>query len=465
REEFFDIPVDDSILSEIKKSSHLLVTSIKDKKNDSKKLKAIFKKEKNRDKAIFTAYKEEYTQTQIAKLLGLTQASISKIVKKMSYSYNPTPLKDFLGNKPLYYDVIDYGRMPRVYDAVKSYFKIPQIIHIVGTNAKGSTGRYLAHALHVKNLHVGHYTSPHILNFNERIWINGCDVDDEVLEKNHEKLFLILGQSHADELSYFEYTTLLAMLCFEECEYLVLEAGLGGEYDATNVFDKVLSIFTPIDSDHQAFLGNDIKSVATTKMNSMDKRALIAKQEHDEVYTIFEDIANEKKAETFYVSDLLDDNDLEIVSNFPELPQYMQENMLSVMSALKLLHVSYETESFKNATLFGRLSKIAENITLDVGHNVLAAKAIAKHFEGKKIHLIYNSYADKDYREIVKILKPIIECVEIIEIVSIRAEDVKALERVLDEESIAHQKFLTCKDDRNYLVFGSFSVAETFLTL
>lgn len=378
---------------------------------------------------------------------------------------NPPLLKDFLEKKPLYYDVIDYGRMPRIYNAVKRRFKLPKVIHIVGTNGKGSTGRYLANALHVKGLKVGHYTSPHILRFNERIWIDGSDVEDEILEKNHTKLFVLLGKSYADELSYFEYTTLLAMLCFKGCEYVVLEAGLGGEYDATNVFDKVLSIFTPIDKDHQAFLGNSIASIATTKMNSMQSRALIAKQEHDEVYKIFERIAKEKKAETFRVSDLIDDSDLEIISHFPELPKYMQENMLNAMCALKLLDIHYNEKSFHNATLFGRLTKIAPNITLDVGHNTLAAKAIAKHFQGKKLHLIYNSYADKDYRAILKILKPIIECVEIISIESIRGEDVKKLEKVLDEEAISHQKFLICKDDIDYLVFGSFSVAEAFLKL
>ncbi len=387
----------------------------------------------------------------------------------MSYSYNPTPLttplNKFLEGKPLYYDVIDYGRMPRVYDAVKSRFTVAKIIHIVGTNAKGSTGRYLANALHAKGIAVGHYTSPHILKFNERIWMDGGDIDDEVLEKNHAKLFALLGKSYADELSYFEYTTFLAMLCFEECEYVVLEAGLGGEYDATNVFDKVLSIFTPIDVDHQAFLGDTIESIAMTKMNSMQNRALIARQEHLEAYDVFERVANKKKTEIFRVDELVDANDLAIVASFASLPAYMQDNMLSAISALKLLRISYDRSSFQGATLFGRLTKIAPNITLDVGHNVLAAKAIVKHFEGKKVHLIYNSYADKDYREILRVLKPIIECVEVIGIDSIRGEDIKKLESVLDEEVIKYQRLLTCKDDTDYLVFGSFSVAEAFLKM
>ncbi|MEA1918455.1 MAG: bifunctional folylpolyglutamate synthase/dihydrofolate synthase [Campylobacterota bacterium] len=372
-------------------------------------------------------------------------------------------LAEFLELKPLYYETIDYERMPRIYHTVKFHFRLPKIIHIVGTNGKGSTGRYLANALHVKGYKVGHYTSPHILKFNERIWIDSQDVDDALLEKKHELLLKLLGQSHADDLSYFEYTTLLGMLCFEECDYVVLEAGLGGEYDATNVFDKVLSIFTPIDIDHQAFLGSDIKSIATTKIRSLQKQALIAKQHHHEVYEVFETIATEKKAKTYRVEELLEAEDFDLLRD--DMPHYMQENMMSAIAALKLLHVSYDEASFKSGALFGRVSKIAENITLDVGHNVLAARAIAKHFKGKKLHLIYNSYADKDYREILKTLKPILSCVEIIAIDSIRGEDVQALEKVLDEEGIGHQKFLTCKEDTDYLVFGSFSVAEAFLKI
>jgi dihydrofolate synthase/folylpolyglutamate synthase len=463
-EEFFEADTDYELLSEIEKSSRLVVASIKSKKNTLNRLKGIFKEQKDRDKAIYEAYKEEFTQTQIAKFLGLTQASISKIVKRESYSYNPTPLELFLRGKPLYYDEIDYTRMPRIYEAVKSHFYIPKIIHIVGTNAKGSTGRYLAHALHVRGIKTGHYTSPHILKFNERIWIDGADVSDEVLEDEHKRLFGILGKKRADELSYFEYTTLLAMFCFRDCEYVVLEAGLGGEHDATNVFEKVLSLFTPIDTDHQAFLGDDIKSIASTKLRSMQDVALIAPQPHSKVYDIFEEIAKLKDVKTYYVSKLIDKSDIELVSSFSdEIPTYMQENMLSAISALKLLHVSYNRDSFKDATLFGRLTKIAKNIYLDVGHNVLAARVIAEHFKGQKLHLIYNSYADKDYTQILRELKPIIECVEIIEIDSIRAEDTMELKKTLKSENINYQNFLTCKNENRYLVFGSFSVAEAFL--
>jgi len=110
-------------------------------------------------------------------------------------------LEEFLHTKPLYYSEIDYSRMPRIYEKIKSNFSSATIIHIIGTNAKGTTGRFLASALHSIGYRVGHYTSPHILKFNERIWLNGEDSCDETLEQAHKRLQTILTKEDSDALS------------------------------------------------------------------------------------------------------------------------------------------------------------------------------------------------------------------------------------------------------------------------
>jgi len=91
-------------------------------------------------------------------------------------------LEDFLEQKPLYYTQIDYTRMPRAYESIKEHLHIPKVIHIVGTNGKGTTGRFIANAFFSLGLKVGHYTSPHIKAFNERTWINEYNCEDSVLE-------------------------------------------------------------------------------------------------------------------------------------------------------------------------------------------------------------------------------------------------------------------------------------------
>ncbi len=375
-------------------------------------------------------------------------------------------LQDFLDNKPLYYDKIDLERMPRIYRAIKAHLPGPKIIHIVGTNGKGTTGRFLANGLLQNGFSVGHYTSPHILAFNERIWLNGENADDGVLEAAHQKLSALLTQQQSDALSYFEYTTLLAMVVFERCDYAVLEAGLGGEFDATNVFDKELSLFTAIGRDHQAFLGDDIGSIAGTKFRSMQKSAILGRQVDPEVPKVYYEIAREKGCDAKQIGDLLSETEQEEIRDAATgegLPNYLQENLLLALSALTFLGFKADVAALAKAPLFGRLTRIRENVLLDVGHNVLAAEAIAATLKGQQFTLVYNSYRDKEYAAIIKTLKPIIVGIELIDVDDVRIEQRSVLEAAIRAEEIPLSGFTALEKSKNYLVFGSFSVAEAFL--
>jgi dihydrofolate synthase / folylpolyglutamate synthase len=375
-------------------------------------------------------------------------------------------LNDFLSSKPLFYDVIDYERFPRAYREIQHLFSNPKIIHLVGTNGKGSTGRFLATALNRAGKRVGHYTSPHILRFNERIWLDGSDVNDEELEAAHQKLLALLSDEDAEALSYFEYTTLLAMVVYVGCEYVVMEAGLGGEFDATAVFPKTLSIFTPIDYDHAAFLGTTIDSIAATKLRSMHSLALLGRQKHAEVESIARRIAEEKRCVLYALEERLTPRIEEMALHIATkngLSEYLRDNLMLAMSAYEMLGFEASEALFDQSALFGRLSRIAPNITLDVGHNPLAAREIARSYAGQKVTLIYNTYGDKDYREILSLLAPIIEAVEIIEVDEARIAPREDLEAALEELQIPYRGFEEIDSNKEYLVFGSFSVAETFL--
>ena len=353
--------------------------------------------------------------------------------------------------------------MPRIFAKIKSKLPQPKIIHIIGTNGKGTTGRFLAQSLFSLGFSVGHYTSPHILEFNERIWLDGKNVDNEILEQKHKELQSILTKEDSDSLSYFEYTTLLGILVFSSCDYVVLEAGLGGEYDATAVFKKELTLVTPIDYDHEAFLGSTIEEIATTKLNALQKSAVVTKQNYEEIERIVE---LKKDSKIYRPEELLNEDDYKKISQIKqelELPNYLVQNLELSISALKFLNIAYDFSNFKNSKLFGRLTKYKKNILLDVGHNVLASKAIVKELKGKKITLIYNTYADKNYKEILNILKPIIESVEVIKIDEQRIENKEKLEDSLKELNIKFYDFNTINEEKNYLVFGSFSVVEKFL--
>ena len=356
--------------------------------------------------------------------------------------------------------------MPRVYARLKASLKLPKIIHLVGTNGKGTTGRFLASALYSLGFSTGHYTSPHILEFNERIWLNGNNVSNVILSEAHAELLSLLTPQEAESLSYFEYTTLLAVFLYQECDYVVLEAGLGGEYDATAVFENILTLITPIDFDHEAFLGSDIESIATTKINAVQTRAIVAKQSHDEVMRAAQKIAQEKSLLIETYGELLDEQDrikITQVAKNNELPLYLQENLMLSIAALKVLGIDYTIENFKNAKLFGRLSRLKENILVDVGHNTLAAKSIYETLKENKYILVYNSYKDKNYKEILSILQPIILHVELIDVADERIEETARLTEVMQELDIKYKHFKGVEKEKDYLVFGSFSVVEAFL--
>ncbi len=376
-------------------------------------------------------------------------------------------LETFLNAKPLFYDKIDYTRFPRIYAKIKHHFSTIKTVHIVGTNGKGTTGRFLATALHNLGYSVGHYTSPHILKFNERIWIDGYDAKNEVLEDAHIRLLTFLDDTDREALSYFEYTSLLAMLVFINCEYVVLEAGLGGEHDATAVFPKVLTLVTPIDIDHEAFLGSTIQEIALTKLNAIQNSAIIATQKHKAVY----DVAKKKSdadssldiKKIQEVLDAKDIQDISLIAKRLSLAGYLEQNLSLSIAALKFFNLSYNINIFNNSKLFGRLSQYKKNIIIDVGHNLLAAHSIVAALSGNKYILIYNSYQDKDYKQILSVLKPIINYVEIIDIDDERRTSIESLQNVLIDLKIKYSKFNNIDMSKNYLVFGSFSVAESFL--
>jgi dihydrofolate synthase/folylpolyglutamate synthase len=349
---------------------------------------------------------------------------------------------------------------------LKEHIKRPLTIHIVGTNGKGSTGRIMATLLHHAGKKVAHFSSPHILKFNERIWIEGQDITDKALDIAHLKLYTILGKDMSDSLSYFEYTTLLAFVATQEMDIMVLEAGLGGEFDATNVVKKELSVITPIGLDHQDFLGETIHEIAETKLNSIDKKALLALQTYDEVYGVAEKIAKDKNCLLFRV-EIKEYKALVEESQKLDWADYLYENATLAIKALDILELPYCLDTLTKVTLFGRFYALDSYVTIDVGHNLLATEALVKAIEkryNKKIILVYNSLEDKDYEAILRLFKPLVKWVEIIEIDTERVVNKRKLQNILDKIGVKYRTFKTLhSNDNQYFIFGSFYVIEAFL--
>ncbi len=371
-------------------------------------------------------------------------------------------LESFLSSKPLFYKKFDPTRIHKAYETIKDQLRVPRIVHLIGTNGKGTTGRFLAQMLMQSGISVGHYSSPHIKLFNERVWINGDLASDEELDKAFDALTEILPKAFQASLSYFEFTTLVAMIAFKKCDIVVLEAGLGGEFDATSVFPNELTLLTPIGLDHAEFLGDTISKVAATKIRGVQKFVITASQE-PEVMGVLQDLSDTRGFGKSSIT--LNNADQALVEQFFRLNQvdYLAQNFSLALAALRHLGFKNSLDVARIGTLFGRLTRLEKNLIIDVGHNLLAAEQIIKNFGKTKVNLVYNTLADKAYREMLTLLKPIINKLFIIDIFDERALEKEILQTTLDDLDIEYEDFTTVDKEQMTLVFGSFVVVEAFL--
>ncbi|MBZ7940529.1 bifunctional folylpolyglutamate synthase/dihydrofolate synthase [Campylobacter sp. W0047] len=378
-------------------------------------------------------------------------------------------VSDFLAKKNLCYDRIDRFLMFRIYEKYKNQLLAKPIIQIIGTNGKGSTGRFLAQLLENIGYNVGHYTSPHIFDFKERFYKNKGIVCKEELEQTHEKLEKIFKEE-LNKLSYFEYATFLAAVLFRKCDYVIFEAGLGGEYDATSVFEKKMSIFTKIGFDHVQILGDSLEKIARTKLKVMSEKTLISSEQEEIVLEIAKKIANLKKVELIF-SSKFEGKYKSLIQNYIQkynLPLYLKHNLILALNAFEILASKEKIEpalaKLEKLSLKGRLEQLEPNLYIDVGHNVMAATALRDQFMGEKLILVYNSYQDKDVFKILKTLKPIIDTIKIYKYISIErklmSDEIYNIANIL---GIKCEEFSFLEKQKKTLVFGSFALVENFL--
>ncbi|WP_374260731.1 Mur ligase family protein [Campylobacter molothri] len=378
-------------------------------------------------------------------------------------------VSDFLAKKNLCYDRIDRFLMFRMYEKYKNQLLAKPIIQIIGTNGKGSTGRFLAQLLENIGYNVGHYTSPHIFDFKERFYKNKGIVCKEELEQTHEKLEKIFKEE-LNKLSYFEYATFLAAVLFRKCDYVIFEAGLGGEYDATSVFEKKMSIFTKIGFDHVQILGDSLEKIARTKLKVMSEKTLISSEQEEIVLEIAKKIANLKKVELIF-SSKFEGKYKSLIQNYIQkynLPLYLKHNLILALNAFEILASKEKIEpalaKLEKLSLKGRLEQLEPNLYIDVGHNVMAATALRDQFMGEKLILVYNSYQDKDVFKILKTLKPIIDTIKIYKYISIErklmSDEIYNIANIL---GIKCEEFNFLEKQKKTLVFGSFALVENFL--
>lgn len=405
-------------------------------------------------------------------------------------------LAHFLESKGQEYARFDPKRAHRIYAklAPKLHLENLKVIHILGTNGKGSTGRFATLGLVQCGYKTLHFSSPHLWHFRERFFDHQGEVSDERLEEAHR---FLQRHSFVHEASYFEYAAFLALFLAQGCDFLVLEAGLGGEFDATSVLRADLSIFTPIGFDHKDYLGANIESIAGTKLRAMGDNVLLAPQLYTQSVLMARMIAKEYGARLFELHDITEDAQFQVElekfcayfgldsGDWQEFWQgyrayvdrygyaeFLAQNLLVASFALRFFGIVVDCASLPRLNLRGRCEWVSPHILLDVGHNVECAKAlksvIEQKFKQRRVILVYNTYFDKEVRCILEILRPHIEELWIFPLAgNARAIARDELETILKDLQITYTDFVPKRMERDgdYVVFGSFSVVAGFLDM
>lgn len=274
-------------------------------------------------------------------------------------------------------------------------------IHIAGTNGKGATAAIVDAALLAEGYKVGRYTSPHLLKLNERFFLNGIPIVDEVLECSAS----LVSEKAKDieELTFFEALTAVAFELYarEKVDYLVLETGLGGRLDATNIARSSLTIITKIGLDHCDWLGHSLEAIAGEKAGIIKRGIpIVLGKNSSEVIEVVKRRAEEMDAPFYYAPEIIAEKD--IPRDYALSGAFNRENAITALAALKVMGIS--PRSLAEVVWPGRFQRIGRFI-VDGAHNPPAAKALFESLEGE-VELIAGFCADKDVEEVLRILKP-----------------------------------------------------------
>ncbi len=324
------------------------------------------------------------------------------------------------------------NRVERLLEALgRPQDKVPPVIHVAGTNGKGSTIAHLRAFLEAAGKKVHVYTSPHLVNFNERIRLAGTLVSNDILS---EALEVCEEKNASKPITYFEITTAAAFHLFAkvEADYLLLEVGLGGRFDATNVIDNPYgTIITPVSIDHVEFLGNDLASIAHEKSGILKSGspAVVGRQPEEAANAI------EKEATRLGVDIKFAGQDFDFYPQHSRLiyqdgsglldllpsglsGDFQNDNAALAIAAVRFFDLPVDEKAIekgmKNVSWPGRLMRLeggnladrlheTQQLWLDGGHNEAAGNVLAKALEampqigGKRpLVLILGAYANKD---------------------------------------------------------------------
>ncbi len=328
-------------------------------------------------------------------------------------------------------------RIKAFLENIDSPHKNLKVIHIAGTNGKGSTVSFIKDILK-EDYKVGSFVSPHLITYCDRIKIGDTEISQEdfaelgdfIIEKEKD-----IVEEYGD-LNLFEFLTIMAIIYFERegVDLAILEVGMGGRADSTNIFtsrEKLISIITSISMDHMEYLGDTIEEIADAKAGIIQEDGLVVTTNKDpRILGVIEKEAREKSAELFYTKDLESEilrSDLKGIDfklkldgeeedfQLTQIGDYQVENAIGAIYALYILNkrgilkISLDDikKRIKTSTWKGRMEIVSRDplIILDGAHNFDGIKRLVEsldNFKFKKLHLIMSILADKEHKKMLE---------------------------------------------------------------
>ena len=333
------------------------------------------------------------------------------------YLFNSTPVFEKIGAKA-------YKPGLQTTHTLDEHFAHPhrqyKTIHIAGTNGKGSCSHTIAAILQSQGYKVGLYTSPHLVDFRERIRVNGeCVPEQYVID------FVEQNRSFFEPLhpSFFELTTAMALKYFAEqkVDYAVIEVGLGGRLDCTNIITPMLSIITNISFDHTQFLGNTLAEIAGEKAGIIKPHVPVVVGEYlEETRPVFKEKAKEMQAPILFAQDFLaQDVEMESQVEMELKGSYQERNRKTILAALSILrqNITIGNAAIRKGFalvceltgLRGRWEKLndAPLTICDTGHNLAGWNYLAPQIKSVKAetkHIVFGMVDDKDVAHVLQLL-------------------------------------------------------------
>ncbi|MEO6475709.1 folylpolyglutamate synthase/dihydrofolate synthase family protein [Luteolibacter sp.] len=332
---------------------------------------------------------------------------------------------------------------------LKEYLAYPAhgvtVIHVAGTNGKGSTCAMIDSIARACGRRCGLFTSPHLIDFRERIRVSG----EEIPEDNCAAMLTelrTLCERMENHPTFFEITLVLAMRWFRirECELIVLETGMGGRLDATTAVPADVCVITPIGLDHMQYLGNSIEEIAAEKAGIFvtGKHAISAPQESG-ARAVLEKEANERRSPLEFVDQPLLGYPMALAG------EHQTWNAALATAALHRAGLPLSSDSVGYGLIHvswpGRFERIRPGVVLDGAHNPQAAGVLAatwrQQFSGKKAALVFSAVGGKDIAGILEILAPLASRIFLCPVDSPRAVMTEELAGYLPNNASPHETF------------------------